>query len=459
MPEDYAAIISRLRDSFLTGIPASADWRWQQLRNLERFLTEQSGAIDDALRADLGKPPLESYLGETGSLLQEIGHARRHLKGWMRPRKAWTPLFLLPGRSRVWREPYGVVLIISPWNYPVQLALAPLIAALAAGNRVVLKPSELAPATAQLLHEKLPAYIDAQSLQVVTGDHTVAEALLAEKFDLIFYTGSSRIGKLVMQAAAVNLTPVTLELGGKCPCIVSHDTDLEVAARRLAWGKFLNAGQTCVAPDYVLVHASVYQRFLELLADTITEFYGRHPRKSPDYGRLVNQQHYQRLTGLLQDGRIYSGGEHDAADHYLAPTVMVEIDPQSALVHDEIFGPILPVLPVSSLEGALEYIAARPEPITVYLFSSSAVEQEQVRLGTRSGSLCINETILHLANPRLPFGGLGPSGFGRYHGAAGFETCTFQRSILTRAARPDPGFRYPPYTTTKARWLKRLFRA
>jgi acyl-CoA reductase-like NAD-dependent aldehyde dehydrogenase len=348
-----------------------------------------------------------------------------------------------------------VVLIISPWNYPFGLALSPLVGAIAAGNCAVIKPSELSPATSAVIADLLNRHFPPELIQVVEGDAAVSQALLRERFDHIFFTGGTRIGQIVMKAAAKHLTPVTLELGGKTPCIVDRDIDLTETAKRIAWGKFLNAGQTCVAPDYLLVQETIQQPLLQALQQAIEDFYGTNPAASPDYGRIINQRQFERLVGLLNSGDIHYGGAFDPDSRYLAPTLMTNLSPEAPVMAEEIFGPILPILTYSSLEEAITLVNERPKPLALYLFSKNPQKQAQVLETTSSGGVCINDTIMHLGVTDLPFGGVGPSGMGRYHGKASFDTFSHFKSVLKRPFWLESGLRYPPYSE-KLTWVKRL---
>ncbi|HWC17322.1 MAG TPA: aldehyde dehydrogenase family protein, partial [Terriglobales bacterium] len=363
---------------------------------------------------------------------------------------------LFPARSWIIREPLGVVLIIGTWNYPVQLTLMPLVAAIAAGNCVIVKPSEVSAATSAALARLMPVYLDSNCIGVVEGGANETAALLNEKFNHIFYTGGARVGKIVAQAAAQSLTPVTLELGGKSPCIVDETANIEVAARRIAFGKFLNAGQTCIAPDYVLVHACREEELLAALKRAITDFYGDKPHSSPDYARIVNDQHFDRVSRLLVGNEVFVGAETDRESHYIAPTLLRRVDAESPVMSEEVFGPVLPVLTVSNLSEAIDFVNARPKPLALYLFTESRKAERAVLTRTSSGGVCINSTLMHHVNERLPFGGVGDSGFGNYHGRFGFETFSHQRAVLRKPARPDIPLAYPRYTRVKdflLRWI------
>ena len=447
-------IVASLRGAFDAGRTRPLAWRAGQLAGIRRMLEEKEEAFLDALQADLGKPNVEAFAAEIAFTRAEVRLTERSLRSWTSPRRVGSPLFVMPARSSIVQEPLGVVLVIGPWNYPLQLVLAPLVGAVAAGNCAVLKPSELAVATSNALARYLPLYVDPDCVRVVEGAVPETTALLEQRFDHIFYTGNGAVGRIVMTAAARHLTPVTLELGGKSPCIVDRDVDLDVAVRRIAWGKFYNAGQTCVAPDYVLVHHDVHDRFLDALVGTIRRFYGDEPKASPDYARIVNVRHHRRLSRLLDSGRIVLGGETDEASRYIAPTVQREVPLDSPVMSEEIFGPILPVLPVGSVDDAIRFVNAREKPLALYVFSSRPEAQQRVISRTSSGGAAINHVWLHLAVPGLPFGGVGESGMGAYHGRHTFQTFSHQKAVLAKPTWSDPSFQYPPYTA----WAKRLFR-
>jgi len=394
---------------------------------------------------DLGKPSYEAYTGESAIVLGEIDHAVRHLRRWARPRRVRTPLLLLPARCSVVPEPFGITLIISPWNFPVQLTLGPLIAAIAAGNCAVLKPSPLAPATTVVIRSIVEQCFDPKFVAVIEGGAETAQALLDERFDHVFFTGGTATGRLVMQAAARHLTPVTLELGGKNPCLVDVDMDLEVTARRVVWGKFYNAGQSCVAVDYLLVDRRIKDQLLERILDTVRRFYGNDPAASPDYGRIISVSHVDRLAGLLSTGRILTGGTIDRMRRYIAPTIIDGIRGNEPVMADEIFGPILPVIAYDDLDHAVAFVNKRPDPLALYVFSRSRTLQERVLSRIPSGGACVNDVVLHFTVPSLPFGGVGESGLGKYHGKAGFNTFSHERSLLRNGFFADIILRYPPY--------------
>ncbi|MGZ8735176.1 MAG: aldehyde dehydrogenase family protein, partial [Acidimicrobiia bacterium] len=422
MSDDRGAadIVKRLRAGFEAGRTRPIDWRRAQLRRLDAMLIERETDLLDALAADLAKPAIEGYLTETAFTRAEIAFALANLDTWVKPEKVAVPMTQQPGRAQTLREPLGVALIIGPWNYPIQLVLAPLVAAIAAGNAAVIKPSELAPASSRVLARLVAEYLDPECVAVAEGGVAETTALLAERWDHIFYTGNGTVGRVVMEAAAKHLTPVTLELGGKSPAIVDRHANVAVAAKRIAWGKFVNTGQTCVAPDYVLVDRAVERELLDGLASTVRSFYGDDPRTSPDYGRIINDRHFARLRGLLESGgEPVVGGETNAADRYIAPTVLTAVDPGASIMTEEIFGPLLPVLPVDDVDDAIAFVNSREKPLALYIFSEADTVAERVIASTSSGGVAVNATVLHLAVPGLPFGGVGASGMGAYHGRAG----------------------------------------
>lgn len=455
--EAIPQIVSRLRQHFNKGMTRSLSYRQEQLAGLGRFINECDKKIKLALHVDMSKPSAEALAAEIGCVMSELKLTQKKLSQWMKPKRVHTTLAAQPGKSLIFPEPLGVVLIISPWNYPINLTLIPLIGALASGNCVVIKPSEIAPATSRLLRTELSKYIDNDSLAIIEGGVAETNALLSEKFDHIFYTGNGNVGRIVMTAAAKNLTPVTLELGGKSPCIVDQYTNLDVAARRIVWGKFSNAGQTCIAPDYILAHESIENELLEKMKNTIYAFYGENPKTSIDYGRIINTNHYQRLMKLLAgSGDIYIGGIGDEKERYIAPTILRNVPTDAPVMAEEIFGPILPVLKIKNIDQAIAFINARPKPLSLYLFSSDREIRKRVIANTSSGSVCINFPMLQMTVPALPFGGVGASGIGAYHGKATFETFTHYKSVLIKPTWVDLSILYPPYTAKYARLIRWL---
>jgi len=445
-----------LRGTVSTGLTRPLEWRREQLGGLVRLLRQDASALTDAMAADLGKPELEGWLTDVAAVRRDIEGIHRHVDAWAAPRPVRVPWRLWPGRAEIVPEPLGAVLVIGPWNYPVRCLVLPLAFALAAGNAAAVKPSEMAPATSATLAKLLPAYLDERAVSVVEGGPKVAEGLLRQRWDHIFFTGGAKVGRLVMAAAARYVTPVTLELGGKNPAIVDHLVDVEVVARRIVWAKFLNAGQTCVAPDYVLVDSRMEEPLLAAIAKTLAKFYGSDPHASGAFGRVVNDAHMERLLKMLHStkARVVTGGTFAAGDRYLAPTVLADVTWDDPVMEEEIFGPLLPVLSYSHLDDALSELNARDKPLALYVYSVDAELVERVISGTSSGSVCVNHNTVQLAVPGLPFGGVGASGMGAYHGRAGFDTFSHAKGVLRRPEHGELPLMYPPYTRVK-RWLLR----
>jgi aldehyde dehydrogenase (NAD+) len=440
-------LIADQRCFFRAGHTLSLEFRKQQLQKLGGLIKQYQDRILQAVHADLRKPSIEGFGSEVLVLQAEIKYMLKHLSKWAKPQKVGTPLNLFPSSSYIYPEPLGIVLIIAPWNYPFALAIQPLLGAIAAGNCAIIKPSEHAPHTSALICELINQNFNPEYVVAIPGDAETSKALLAEKFDHIFFTGGTSIGKLVMQSASQHLTPVTLELGGKSPCIVDKDCDLATTAKRIIWGKFYNAGQTCVAPDYLLVPRAIKDQLVPHLLHYVQEFYGDNPQASPDYGRIVNHRQFDRLVGLLEtaQGKILIGGSYDRADKFIAPTLVDNISWEHPLMAEEIFGPILPILTYDSLEETIDRVNSQPKPLALYFFSRDQKNQEVVLQKTSFGGGCVNDTIMHLGNPELPFGGVGNSGIGRYHGKASFDTFTNYKSVLKNGFRFDLKWRYPPY--------------
>jgi aldehyde dehydrogenase (NAD+) len=448
-----------LRQSVDDGTSRPLSWRLDQLRGLLRFVADHEDAILAALKADLGRCTTEARVADITMVRSEVRLIQRNLKKWLKPHRVSTPVAAQPGRSWIQQEPFGLALILGTWNYPFQQILIPLAGALAAGNSAVVKLSEVAPHSAALMAAELENYIDPTALIVVTGGPETAARLLEYRFDKIFYTGSSNVGRIVMKAAAANLTPVTLELGGKNPVIVAADAPLEVTARRVAWGRFMNAGQICIAPDYVLIEETLRLPFIEALRDAIARFYGPEPKSSESYGRIVDQRHFARLLPLMQEGRIAIGGQTDATERYIAPTVITDLPDNAVALQEEIFGPILPVLGYRTIEEALAIVRQRPKPLALYLFTGDRSLQKRIIRNVGSGSVVVNDVVVNQIVPGLPFGGVGNSGMGSFHGRYTFEAFSHSKAVVHRALWPDVDVRYPPFSDLKDRLLQWLLSA
>ena len=459
-PTDAAVLVERLRSAYATGRTRPLAWRQQQLAALRRMLVEREGELVAALGEDLGRAPFEAWAADLRATVREIEDLQRHLPRWAGPERQKVPLLFRPGRAEVVPEPLGVVLVIAPWNYPVQLLVSPVAAALAAGNAVVCKPSEVAPATSAVLARLIPEYLDTSAVAVVEGGVPETTGLLDQRWDHILYTGNGSVGRIVAAAAAKHLTPVTLELGGKSPAIVTRDANIKLAASRVAFSKFLNAGQTCVASDHVYVHRDVEEEFLAALTAEIAQRYGSDPRASKDFGRMINPGHTQRLQNLL-DGVGYDvvcGGEVDVEKRYVAPTVLRNVSRDSAVMGEEIFGPVLPVLTFDDLSEVTGAINTGDKPLALYLFTASERTVEQVVSTTSSGGICVNDAISHLLVSALPFGGVGESGYGSYHGRWGFETFSHRKAVFRRPSwLVDAPLLNPPFSRWKRVLARRLF--
>ncbi|MDN8709771.1 aldehyde dehydrogenase [Staphylococcus aureus] len=434
-------------------------FRKDQLKKLSKAIKSYESDILEALYTDLGKNKVEAYATEIGITLKSIKNARKELKNWTKTKNVDTPLYLFPTKSYIKKEPYGTVLIIAPFNYPFQLVFEPLIGAIAAGNTAIIKPSELTPNVARVIKRLINETFDANYIEVIEGGIEETQTLIHLPFDYVFFTGSENVGKIVYQAASENLVPVTLEMGGKSPVIVDETANIKVASERICFGKFTNAGQTCVAPDYILVHESVKDDLITALSKTLREFYGQNIQQSPDYGRIVNLKHYHRLTSLLNSEQmnIVFGGHSDEDERYIEPTLLDHVTSDSAIMQEEIFGPILPILTYQSLDEAIAFIHQRPKPLSLYLFSEDENATQRVINDLSFGGGAINDTLMHLANPKLPFGGVGASGMGRYHGKYSFDTFTHEKSYIFKSTRLESGVRLPPYKG-KFKYIKAFFK-
>ncbi|TEW53304.1 aldehyde dehydrogenase [Psychromonas sp. RZ22] len=454
----FEQMVQKQRDFFVANQPFSLAYRQQQLDLLKQVILNNEAVLTQALADDLGKPKFESYVAEIGFVLHEISTTIKQLKHWLKPRKVKTPLLSQPATSYIHSTPLGVCLIISPFNYPVSLTLSPLIAAIAAGNCCVLKTSELTPNVSRVLKQIIDSIFKPEYVTCINGDVEHVTCLLAQKFDHIFFTGSTEVGKLVMQQAAKNLTPVTLELGGKSPCIVCADANLDIAVKRIVYGKMLNAGQTCVAPDYVLVDDAIKSDFLAKIAKRIQILYGDDARLSEDFGRIINSKHTQRISKLIDTDKAIVGGQYDIEHCYIAPTVLENVELTDPIMQQEVFGPVLPVLSFSEHQDILNIIHSLPShPLTAYIFSEDNKTQEQLTSAIQAGGMAINHCIQHLVNPHLPFGGVGLSGIGSYHGKHGFDCFSHKKSVLKAATWFDLPVIYPPYKH-KLFWLKKILK-
>ena len=454
---DFAALHEAQRQYFLSGATRPLSFRLAMLERLHDAVVRKESAIADALMTDLHKHPYEAYLCETGIVLDEIRFHRKHLAGWMRDKKRIPSLAQMPAYGRISPEPYGTVLILSPWNYPVQLCLAPLIGAISAGNCAVVKPSSQAPAAGRVIAEIIAEAFPPEYITTVECSRTDADALLNQSWDYIFFTGSAEAGKTVLSAAARYLTPCSLELGGKSPVIVDESADLALAARRIAFGKVLNAGQTCIAPDYLLIHESVRDAFIEEYKKALADFFRKDP-SADGMVRIISPRHYERVKALLSCGRAVIGGGCNDSDRSAAPTVLLDVSPGDAVMQQEIFGPILPVMTWRSLDEAISFIQSRPKPLALYLFTKRKATERRIFRSCSFGGGCVNDTVLHVAGPRMPFGGVGSSGMGSYHGEQSFRTFTHERSILHAGGLIDVPLRYMPYTEQGARLLHRILK-
>lgn len=449
-------IIDRQRTFFQTGTTLDVSFRIAALKRLQHMIRRHEKEIEAALLLDLKKSSFESYMCETGLVLDEIHYMLRHIRSFAKEQDVRTPLAQFCSRSYRKPSPYGVTLIVSPWNYPILLTLDPLIDAIAAGNTVILKPSAYSPACSDLLAKLIHRYFPAKYLTVITGGRSENTALLQQHFDYIFFTGSKTVGREVMRQASSHLTPVTLELGGKSPCLVDESADLALAARRIVFGKFLNCGQTCVAPDYILCHHSVRQKLVAAIRHEIQIQFGESPLLNPDYGKIINAKHFQRLSELLDPEKIVCGGNTDAATLRIEPTVMADVTWEDAVMEEEIFGPLLPILTYDTLEEVIRTVESHPHPLALYFFSEDKTAQKKLLRSCRFGGGCINDTVIHLATSSMPFGGIGESGMGSYHGKTGFESFSHFRSIVDKKTWMDLPIRYQKYTQKKEKLL-RLF--
>lgn len=437
------SVVDQQKNWFKEGHTKSYSFRKEQLERLRGMLDTFEKPIIEALKFDLSKSHYEAFASEIAFLKSEIRHHLKDLKHWMQPEKVKAPLTHMGSKNYIYKEPYGTVLVIAPWNYPVQLSLAPVIGAIAAGNTVIIKPSELTPTVSWVIKRMIEQYFPPEFIAVIEGDKEVTQQLLESPLDYIFFTGSVPVGKIIMEQASKRLIPVTLELGGKSPAIVHQDANIELAAKRIIWGKFTNAGQTCIAPDYLLVHPKVKNELLSKMQKYISKFYGKEPLHNQDYVKIVSDRHFKRLTEYLKSGTIHSGGRFDSTKRKIEPTILDEVTWETPVMQDEIFGPILPVLTYESLDEVIQQVNARPNPLALYYFGEREADQERLIESIGFGGGCINDTLYHIINPYLPFGGVGESGIGQYHGKSSFDTFTHHKSMTKQTTKFDQNFRYP----------------
>ncbi len=453
---DAAALVDVQRQFFASGKTKDIEFRIQQLKKLKQLIIDNEQNIMDALKKDLNKSPMEAYGTEIGFMLADIDHTLRDIRALAKPRKVKTPLFHQLGSSWVQAEPYGVTYVIAPWNYPFQLALSPMVGAIAAGNTCIIKPSEMAENTSILLEQLINQHFEEGFLKVVLGGVTESKALLEQRFDYIFFTGGTEVGRYIYQCAAKFLTPVTLELGGKSPCFIDETFNTNWGIKRLVWGKFTNAGQTCVAPDYILVDKKVKQKFVDLFIQTTKDFFGENPQQSPDYGRIINERHFMRLSRMLEKGTVLMGGQTDISNLYIAPTLLDSVSVEDVVMQEEIFGPILPVITYEKLDDAIKLVNSRNKPLALYIFSEDKMYQERILNEVSSGNASINECLMHVAQFELPFGGVGESGIGAYHGKLSFETFSHMKGVLKKSTITDLKQRFPPYTEGGTNLIKKM---
>lgn len=456
--EKALKILKEHKDYFNEGETKSIDFRIKQLQKLKKAIQDNEKLILEALYEDLHKPEFEAYATEIGYIYDSINYFTKNLRKWAKVKKVKTPTVHLGSKSYIYPEPYGTVLIIGPFNYPFQLVLEPMIGALAAGNCVVLKPSEYTLNVSSVVAKLIKETFDERYIRVVEGGKEVNSVLINSPFDYIFFTGSVAVGKIVMEAAAKNLIPVTLELGGKSPCIVDKTADIDIAAQRIVWGKFLNVGQTCVAPDYIPAHSEIKQQLVNRIVQKIKDFYGENPKESKDYGRIVNERQLLRLIELIDKQKTILGGEYDIENLYISPTIMDKGVWEDKIMEDEIFGPILPIIEYGNLDNAINKINSRPKPLALYLFTEDKSIEQRVIENVSYGGGCINDTMTHLASPFLPFGGVGTAGLGSYHGKKSFETFSHMKSVLKKNTKINISFIFPPYTKEKVKLLRRVMK-
>jgi aldehyde dehydrogenase (NAD+) len=449
----YSAVVQKQRNFFWSHATKPIAFRKKQLRKLKAAFSKHEAALLAALKKDLNKSTQEAFTTELGITVAEIEHIIRHLEDWMEPERVPTPLFFQPGSSMIMPEPFGVTLIIAPWNYPVKNLFGPLLGAMAAGNTAVVKPSEISPNCSKAIADLITDTFDPEYIVSIEGGVTETTELLKERFDYLLFTGGTEIGRIIYQAAAKHLTPVTLELGGKSPCIVDTNINMNVAAKRLVWGKFQNAGQTCIAPDYIYVNNKIKDKFLARVKHYIEEFFGPADKPSDDLGRLISDRHFDRVSKMLI-GDILVGGVTDAATKYISPTIIDNVTMDHPAMQEEIFGPVMPVIGYDNFDEVINHINANERPLAMYLFSNDSKLKKRLMNETSSGAICVNETMVHAGQPNLPFGGVGNSGIGAYNGKLGFDTFSHKKPIMVRSFLGDVAQKYPPYTSGKLSFIK-----
>jgi aldehyde dehydrogenase (NAD+) len=450
----YETTLTKHNQYFDTNVTRDLLWRKQQLQAIKKLVIENEKSLLEALQSDLSKPTLEAWITEISYITNDVDHVCKHLNKWAKPKRVRTPILAQPGKSFIKPEPQGTILIIGAWNYPLQLLLAPLIAVISAGNCAVMKPSELAPAVSTLIAKLIPEYLDNKAVSVIEGGVSETTALLTLSFDHIMYTGNGQVARIIMAAAAKNLTPVTLELGGKSPVYIDKSADLKITAQRIAWGKWMNAGQTCIAPDYLLVEQDLLEPLTLALKAQIKAMFGENPEESKSYGRIINQRHCQRIISYFTDGEVIAGGKSNIESCYIAPTIIINPSLESPLMTEEIFGAILPIVTIRDFDDAKSFVKQREKPLSSYIFSRNAVQVDQWINEISSGSQCINDVMMFSAVPDLPFGGIGPSGIGQYSGKAGFDNFSHLKSVLKRPFLKDLPARFAPYSTLKLALLR-----
>jgi len=451
---DIKSTVDHVRNSFNTGKTKTRMWRVNQLGQIKKLISENKSEIVSALRKDLNTDFLVANSSETDGIVSEVDDVLGKLDSWMAPERVSVPVMQFPSAGKIYKDPLGVVLIISTWNYPVSIIFRPLIGVIAAGNAAIIKPSEVCETVTPLMTKLIGKYLDQDCIRVIEGGIPESTEILKQKFDKIVYTGNTSVGKVVMKAAAEHLTPVLLELGGKNPLIIDKDCNLDYAVPRICWGKFMNAGQTCIAPDYVFCAEDKVDLFVRKMDENIKKFYGETPSESSDYGKIINGHHTKRIVDLISGGKVVVGGEYDIDKNYVSPTLLTDVDMNSKLMTQEIFGPLLPIIPLKNLDTAIQFINSNPKPLAVYVFSENKQVIDKVLTSTSSGGGCINETIMHNTCPNLPFGGVGASGIGAYNGKRSFDEFTHHKSILEKSLRSEPNLRFPPYTEKKLKIIK-----